>query len=195
MSTAVRSIALFLSGASIGLLLGLAISPTLHLIIGAAAALTGSIVGALAGVQPAPSDQQRFVYRVDPIPFAVFVIGLAIGSPVGIYLRANDVFGPRPHLIAQRWSGTGLDGKEIQRRLFDQLYPAHGPAPASAPRLAAGLYGVSVDECQFLALKKGEELRSRLRSLGDARISAAAEMCHDDGCLDALRTLLCGKGE
>jgi len=186
MSIAVRSIALFVSGASVGLLLGLAISPALHLVIGATAALVGSIVGALAGVQ-----ETR--WNVNPIPFAVFVVGLAIGSPLGIHLRTNDAFGPKPQVIAQRWSGTGLDGKEIQRRVFDQLYPAHASAPA--PRLAAGLYSASADDCALLALRKGEELRSRLRALGDARLSAAAELCRDDGCLDALRRALCGKAE
>jgi hypothetical protein len=191
---------------------------------------------------------------INPLPLTMLVIGLVIGSGMGIYARTNDLFGPDPQKFARKWSGTGLDEKKIQQRLFDQLYPpkeitedsenvgetpaqsaastdtseqnsntnnqsanssappkssgekknnpskAKPPAPRQrgeespiAKQFSAGLYAITVEDCQLLRLKHGDELRTRLKALGDKRVTNLVEKCKDDDCLEAIKELLCTK--
>ena len=236
---------MLVSGLGIGWLIGLSVSPTLHIIVGSIIALVAGVVGSLAGVRNIPSDEtsesvpiehkKRFrPPSVDPMPLTALVVGLAIGAAVGVYARTNDLLGPNPEKFARKWAGTGLEAKEIQSRLFNTLYPVKvidsqqssektrtdsstPPDPAKSPadnrqpsapvrgttskpsvtsvvpngerprQFTAGLYGLSIADCDFVAGKHGEELRTRLRALGKPEITKAAIECPNDACLEELR--------
>jgi hypothetical protein len=126
------------SGVGVGMLMGFSISPTLHIIFASVTALVVGIVSALAGLEVKPGDsdnkeevgaelqlgKRKGVVKVNPLPLTMLIIGLVIGSCVGIYVRTNELLGVSPRRIAERWKDTGLDEKEIYRRIFDQMYPA-----------------------------------------------------------------------
>lgn len=257
---------LLVVGIGVGWLIGLSVSPVLYIILGSIIALVAGAIGALVGLDlesrdkaESGSDDEHNPLRsrknaipINPLPLTMLVIGLGIGSCIGIYARTNDLFGPDPQKFARKWAGTGLDEKKIQQRLFDQLYPPKeitedsesigktptqsGPstdtteqnsntnsqsanseptkalggknnipkAKPSAPhqrsqespiakQFSAGLYALTVEDCQLLRLKHGDELRTRLKALGNRRITNLAEKCKDDDCLEAIKELLCTK--
>ena len=253
-------------GVGVGWLIGLSVSSVLYIILGSIITLVAGAVGALVGLGQGVGDKvesssddkpklvpsRKSVILINLLPLTMLVIGLGIGSAVGIYARANDLFGPDPQKFARKWAGTGLDEKKIQRRLFDNLYPpkeimedsenvaetsaqsgastdtseqksdtnnqsASSPVPPQvlgenknntstakpsaspqkreespiAKQFSAGLYAVTVEDCQMLRLKHGEELRTRLKALGDKRIIDLADKCKDDSCLEVLKESIC----
>lgn len=58
-------------------------------------------------------------------------------------------------------------------------------------RLAAGLWEVTVEDCQMLRLKHGDELRTRLKALGDKRLIDLVDHCKDDNCLEDIKESVC----
>lgn len=218
--------ALFVSSLCVGWLVGLSASPILHVIVGSVIALIVAIVGALAGIQlqisakdeseDTPNGIPMGTVRgvsVNPLPVAVFAVGLALGATTGISARTNEFFGPNAGRFVKRWQGIGLTDVETKRRLFEELYPAgshnHTQAAKSdgkdsnaqldeasnlrASALTAALLSVAVSDCQLLAGKHGDELRARLLTLNSDVIQSAAKECKGDDCLNAIRMLICPK--
>lgn len=144
-SIIINSLLLFLSGLSLGWLIGLSISPVLHIVVGSIIALIAGIVGALTGLQYRSNESTEDVAElkpdrirfnkihipISPLPLTVLMIGLGGGASLGIYVRTNDFLGPDPQRFARKWSGTGLSEGKIQERLFNQLHPPLQPSPDS----------------------------------------------------------------
>ena len=217
--------ALFVSSLCVGWLVGLSASPILHVIVGSVIALIVAIVGALAGVQleVGAKDESKDTpngmpvgtvkgFSVNPLPVAVFAVGLALGATTGIFARTNEFFGPNTERFVKHWQGIGLTDVEIKRRLFEELYPVashnHTQAAKSdekdsnaqleasnmrASALTAALLSVSVSDCQLLAGKHGDELRARLLTINSDGIQSAVKECKGDDCLNAIRVLICPK--
>lgn len=130
-SLLVKGISLFLSGVSVGWLIGLSVSPIIHVIIASLIALVVSITGALAGVNILKEDsaaegeksKPKTRVEVDPVPLMLMAIGIVAGSSFGVYARTNSWLGPNPSAFVEKWKDTELTKKEISRRLFDELYP------------------------------------------------------------------------
>jgi hypothetical protein len=59
--------------------------------------------------------------------------------------------------------------------------------------LTAGLLAASVEDCQLLAGRHGEELRARLLAIEGDKIQSALKECRGDDCLQALRVAICGR--
>lgn len=126
-------ICLLISGIGVGWLLGLSVSPVLHIIVASVMALVMGIVGALAGLDTNPgkeNDGQSNEIRISkpvkisPFPMTALIAGLVVGACFGIYARTNELLGANPQRLVQKWNGvSGLDDNSIKRRLFDQLYP------------------------------------------------------------------------
>ncbi len=128
-------ICLLISGMGIGWLLGLSVSPVLHIIVASVMALLMGIVGALAGLDTNPrikeneSNETRIPaveksVKISPFPMTALIAGLVIGACFGVYARTNELLGANPQRLVQKWNGvSGLDDNSIKRRLFDQLYP------------------------------------------------------------------------
>jgi len=245
---------LFISGTGVGWLLGLSVSPVLHIIVASVIALTVGVVGTLAGLEgnhksgTAENNSQhgeasiftnKRSVKINPFPMTALIMGLVIGACFGVYTRTNELLGADPRRLAQRWNGvSGLDEANIKRRLFDHLYPPttstnefnqeqltrteeeqnqpekplaasvntnldkvakvekrqpkKSPDPAAAVTAhTAGLFSISVEDCELLSLKHGDTLRSRLRALNDKRVNVFLDKCDSDECLEALKEIIC----
>jgi hypothetical protein len=130
------SLCLLLSGVSVGWLIGLSVSPVVYTVIASLVAVIVSIASTLAGIKIANEDlsneapkSRKLNVEVNPIPIAAALVGIAIGASIGIYGRTNGWLGPNAGRIAEQWQDTGLDRKEIFKRLFDTLYPPTSNAP------------------------------------------------------------------
>ena len=179
---------LLATGVGVGWLIGLSVSPVLHIIVGSVIAVAAGAVGSLAGLdakskgepdrdQDVPLDNRRNI-QLDPLPLALLVVGLAIGAPLGIYVRTNDLLGPKPERFAQKWSGTELNEDEIQKRLFDTLYPASAADPdAAAPDTAAQTdlgdkpAGPSDTQSKVSSSKTSPEKKANVRRTSSAQMA------------------------
>jgi hypothetical protein len=224
-------------GVSVGWFMGLSVSPVVETVIGVVIASAATLVGTLAGISgktiaqvpPAytrtrpdrsPDDRNEVIpehngsiertnrVALNPAPLALLLIGMIVGSWIGVCARTNQWLGPRPQRIASRWSGTGLNEQQIQKRLFDQLYPpsdksipeekknsGSGEAPRPNP-LLGGLFAVSAEDCGLLIDRTGKELKNRLLLLKDPRVQLGVKKCQDDEiCLEAVRDVLCSNAK
>jgi len=217
-----QTASLLIAAISVGWLIGLSTSSVLHIVVGSVVAVAVAIVGTLAGVRsqididdsepkeesltPAPIATGA---TVNPIPIAIFALGLAVGSTIGLIARTNELFGPNKTMFVHRWQSIGLTDTEIKRRLFDQLYPPLRIEPreerkssesrtqqeATSQRsatLSATLFATPVEDCQLLVGKHGADLRARLLTIKGASIEGALKECKDD-CLEVVSAMLCRK--
>lgn len=191
---------LLLAGVSLGWLVGLSVSEILHIILGSVIALASGVVSVLAGIKKTPAVEEsskgekeqlhRKIRPISPLPLMALLLGLAIGAPIGICVRTNDLLGVRVEWFVSRWDSTGLSPQELHLRLFDTLYPGTDSVPAQLPGV---LYAspVSGDECEGMILKTGAQLKAELQLLDDETIQDALEKCDSDSCLEAIRVILC----
>ncbi len=204
---------LSISGLAVGWIVGLSMSPVLHILLGSLLALIVSVISAIAGLEkadrpeaPKTADNSQSLthkisrIQIDPRPITCFVIGLAIGSSVGVYARANDWLSANPRVLVERWKGNGLDEAEIRRRLFNEIYGVSSVAgEASKNRQASpsrgGLFAIGVSDCDNLRLKHGAALRAELAILNDSRINKFLTISSDSLSLEALKEFLCGQND
>jgi hypothetical protein len=154
--------------------------------------------------------------NIDILPIAVLTMFLALGVCGGVFARTNELLGPRPENLVRRWRGTGLSDQELERRLFDQLYPkakldeksstikaveSNSPPlnveQASSPvlsQLTAGVFAVSAQSCELTALKHGSELKTRLLSIAPEVMQKPLLKCNEESCLVFAKELMCGPG-
>lgn len=124
------------SGIGLGIILGLSVSPVLYIVVSSIIALVVSVVSGLAGLVVEPENKistkddevdngkRKGVIKVNPLPMTTMIMGLVLGTFVGIYIRSNDLLGASPQQLVKRWNGiAGLEEDKIKRRLFDILYP------------------------------------------------------------------------
>jgi hypothetical protein len=168
-------ICLLISGMGIGWLLGLSVSPVLHIIVASVMALVMGIVGALAGLNTNPkperndsednkpeiSTREKLV-KISPFPMTALIAGLAIGACLGVYTRTNELLGANPQRLVQKWNGVnGLDDASIKRRLFDQLYP---------PTVSNG-----TSDVQLLTTEKGQNRSEEPSSITSTKVKPVGE--------------------
>jgi hypothetical protein len=201
-----------ISGLGIGWLIGLSLSPVLHIVVSSIVAAVVAVTAAIAGLtsQNGESDSSnreegirthRRKVTVSPVPMALLVVGIAAGACCGIYARTHDWFGVDPSAIFHKWQGAGLNEQELKRRLFDNLYPPPKEASASLPKASAdkesgtgvprvdrgGLYAVTAQEAIDLRRKTGSELRNYLKTFRkNNRFSAFVDEIKDDQCLQSV---------
>lgn len=211
-------IGLFVSGFGLGWLVGLSVSPVLQVIVASIVALAVAATSALAGLKSdaagglgAEGSPLRFVQsgiRVSLLPLSLLIVGIATGASAGVFARTNNLLGLDPEISLKRWSGTGIEKRELEKRMFDAVYaPAEEKtAPAEdkskspekarelgkgSSQFVAGLYAATAQQCDLLVGKKGGDLKTVLLGLGDATTKAAMAKCSADECLVVIREMLC----
>lgn len=152
-----------LVGGGIGWLIGLSVSPVVSQVLAALLGLVATLITALSGLQKPDSnsaDNQTFLnYRVSPWPLAALMIGLVIGSIVGIYARNGIWFGSEVSAEARKWSNAGLDmpQNELAAHLFEAQYPTDGQSPSqpisNSNQQSAGLAGAAHSSEQCVTLR------------------------------------------
>jgi hypothetical protein len=225
----VGAICLVVSGAGIGWLMGPSMSPVLHIVVAGLLTLIAGAVAALTGLNgtagpeameesppkkpedSAPSAppaklQNRFEpRRVTAVPLACFIVGIVLGSSLGIYGRTQDWLGADPKALVTKWQITKLPDDQIAKRLFDQLYPPvalsggkskgseqgdknaeAASSPQVAARLAGGLFGsVAPDEYKEFRSAPDKDLRRLMQASKNVRVRNFAGRCGDALCLRA----------
>jgi hypothetical protein len=216
-------IGLLASGLGLGWLVGLSVSPVLQVIVASIVALAVAATSALAGLKPesdttassgaeGKGSPPRFVpsgLRVSLLPLTLLIVGIAAGASAGVFTRTNNLLGLNPEISSKRWSGIGIEKRELEKRMFDAVYaPSEESKSASAedkgkgtekPReqakgssqFVAGLYAATAQQCDLLAGKKGPDLKTVLLGLGDSTTKAALAKCSSDECLVVIREMLC----
>jgi hypothetical protein len=169
---------MILSGLAIGWIVGLAASPVLHLVVSTMITLIAGVASLLVGMdlskQPnqseAISDKPRELTmshlkrsRIDSLPMAVLLVGMATGASIGVLARANEWLGANPDIIVNKWSSTGYSKEEISRRVFDDIYPTASNRlsnPVASPTVALSTVDLSSPTPSSTALPdKKESLR------------------------------------
>lgn len=178
-----NSLCVLMSGLGLGWLVGLSASPVIQIILTSLIAIVVSLSGALAGISatkqeddpPQDNNKRRSLSSVlDPLPVMCLVIGLAIGSSIGVYARTNDWLGavPKPQkTFAEEWSDTGLPKEEITKRIFYSLYPgfeeSKSPTNFSPEKENSNTQSVSQDKPSSNTETEKEEKSEKMpRSLG-----------------------------
>ena len=149
-SHARSALSLVLSGLSVGWLVGLSVSPVLHLIVESVVGITVAAVSVLVGIkvlpvskgdEPSegaeevpPINSKLPTLKIDLSPLALFTVSLAVGASLGVFARTNEFLGPRPDILLHRWKGTGLNDTQLKSRLFDTLYPPEKEPSETSPK-------------------------------------------------------------
>lgn len=162
-----NAVCLVLCGLGVGWLIGLSVSPVLHIIVTSIIAFVVSVVSALAGVRigvqaepsgtdktthekmtsedaaltgaAATSARTKVAEQVSIVPLTLLIVGLAMGSSFGVYARTNEWLSPNLARAVAKWGKTGLSEQAIYQRLFDQSYAA----PSSNVKEEPATAGVS----------------------------------------------------
>jgi len=197
-------LSLTLAGISLGWLIGLSVSEVLHIFLGGLFALASGVVSVLAGIKKSPSGEESDtgekdklagkLQPVSPLPLTALLLGIAIGAPMGTYVRTNDLLGVRAERFVSRWEKTNLPEQDLYLRLFDTLYSGTETQRSSVQKQSLGaLYAsyLSADTCAPIILESGASLKAELELLADETILKALEKCDSDSCLEAIKVMLC----
>lgn len=127
------SLWMLLCGAVVGWLTGLSVSPVVGVVITTVIGILVGAAGTFAGIsQEIGSENRKRLRYEDFAPIGLLLVGIAIGSVVGVSARTHSWLSPTIDEILNQWSAPNveLDRKEIAKRLFDERYP---PPSAVAP--------------------------------------------------------------
>lgn len=162
-------IALFITGAGMGWLIGLSVSPVVGIVITCVTGIATTLIIALSG-----SGDKKPNWTINPWTIAVFVIGLAVLSPVGVWFRTHNLFGLDEAKLQdkikasdledelQKWETVGISRTVTAERLFNYVYDGNAskelsanlalapPADGSASVTVGGLAANSTTECILL---------------------------------------------
>jgi hypothetical protein len=173
-------------GFGIGWLVGLSVSPVVSIVITSLTGSVAAIVAVLTGLENEPR------WSVNPLPTAVLVAAILVGSLLGLRARNDNWFGQDMAVMARRWQAAGLEMSQadIVGRLFESQYPANG-APASEGMAysipgESVLFSVSATECDRLFGRSGEILRDEVRLLTDPQMRQLAEIVPDVQTLERI---------
>ncbi len=152
--------ALVVTGFGIGWLAGLSVSPVVSIVIASVTGSVATIIAALSGVKEELLDAEsssatlrRLLRAVTPVPIAWLMVGLIVGSLVGIKARNYNWFGPPPSMIlaqeVDKWAAYGLDQQFIARQLFEVQYGVNATVDNTPGETRSDVIG-------FTALKSAE---------------------------------------
>jgi hypothetical protein len=172
---------LLFGGVAIGILVGLSASPVVSAVITAVL----SVVTVYA-----TSSEKRV--RLPAGPAVSLVIGVAIGSCLGLVARTHNWFGESPETIVARWKDkTGLDEKAIYRRLFEREYGSDVKPHVDDSVLFAA--EASKAECDKLRPLVGDPLRNTLATVHDSRLANLAKTSLSPENLSIVVSTICAQ--
>lgn len=159
-------IALFITGAGMGWLIGLSVSPVVGIVITCVTGIATTLIIALSG-----SGDKKPNWTINPWTIAVFVIGLAVLSPVGVWFRTHNLFGLDEAKLQdkikasdleeelQKWETVGISRTVTAERLFNYVYDGNAstksetkltPNTSAATITSGGLTANLSTECIVL---------------------------------------------
>jgi len=165
-----QGLAIGIAGLGIGWLTGLSLSPVVGTVL---TSVLGAVAGAVAGLTVLDLEKPK---HTNPWPVALLVIGIALGSPLGILARTHNTF------------GAVLSGTAATDQSVDET-EASGSALDERARAVLGvLYGTGTSHCTRLLGSPDDSLLSALRTSALPWAAGLAEEFGDD--IAALRRIL-----
>jgi hypothetical protein len=163
-----------ISGACVGFLAGLSVSPVAGALLSTVTALVVGVTSTLAGVQISKAGSDAFKsdgsrVTVSALPGALLVVGIVVGSTIGIYTRTHDWLGAH---AAGRQPGKMQDAGVLYSAPTSECSDWHGIEDESA--LRANLIGSKTVN-------------------GIPRLLPVVESCGNKQCLEAVVELLCAR--
>lgn len=166
---------LLIAGVGIGCLVGLSVSPVISIVITSVTGSAAAVVAALGSVEsksgdgetkPAASAARR---KVNPWPLAALVVGLLIGSIIGILARNNHWFGSDSSGEITKWINLGLDQGKVRDALFDAAYPQVRPTQTASETLKTIEFWTNLDIPKDVVVQRLFE-----KELADKTVESAA---------------------
>ena len=162
------------TGAGIGWLVGLSVSPVISIVITSIIGSAAAVIAAVSGLDIRDRDSDKADKRLsldsrslDPVPIATLVIGLVIGSYFGIQARTYEWLEPDISLVHEKWVNLGLSEKEVRDAMFKNEFSntagVSGAIGASQTNSKDSvLFAIEIQECENLLVLTREELRGYL---------------------------------
>jgi hypothetical protein len=158
---------LLLTGMGIGWLVGLSVSPVVSIVITMVTGSAAAVIAALSGLEDKPDESKEanlqkasfLRWNIDPLPLMVLVVGILLGSLIGIKARNDGWLGTDLSIEVKKWTDEGLvDGSftkaDLVRRLFESHYYTNtktiGTGPVQNNSLGTVLFNSDSPECQRL---------------------------------------------
>ena len=169
-----NSIFLGLSALTIGWMVGMSLSPIVNTVISSLITIIITITSLLVGLKFNNEDvnSKSIIGKVSSIsllPLALLTFFLAVGSGIGIYTRTHNLLG------IKETSSPNNKGRVNNDSL----------------QHTAGLFSLTVEQCQLLELSHGDQLKTRLKAIGDNNVDYLINQCANDSCLEAIKNIIC----
>lgn len=193
---------MLLSGLGVGWLIGLSVSPVLHIVVASVIALIVGVTGALMGLSNIGDVKESLLKKIseaNPLPVTLLVIGLGLGASFGVLSRTHNWLGKNSSDIIQEWQRNGLDSLKIATQIFDNLYPPscakmNTPQTSINPSFKVNddvLYQFEINDCSFIAGNHGENLRTKLKLTLNSEKSSRFLDTLDSLSLEAFKEMIC----
>lgn len=201
------------SGFGVGWLVGQSVSPVVQGVITALVGIVTSmaclsretkvsaVAGNVEGDEP-PKPTEPKPPRVSPVLTGCLAFGLVLGTAFGVAARTHEWLAPKAEAAAlqptpkekvEQWKLTGLDEKEIAKRLFErELADEHKvsvkPEPKEQPHRIPALFqgGVPPKEYETFRTVDDSRLAQEMKASQNPRVRRFAEKCEKQpACLRA----------
>ena len=186
--------ALLITGAGIGWLVGLSVSPVISIVITSVVGSAAAIIAAASGLE-GESASPPIPREVDPWPIAFLVIGLVGGSIGGVRARTYDWLEPDISQEMAKWTSVGISEEKIRNELFNAQFSLAdtGEISNSSSSDEGVLFAVGAEECDSLRGKSGDELKRELEtSTSNPELQQLPEIIQDVDVLEELvKQVLC----
>ena len=184
--------AAFVLGSSVGWLVGLSLSPVVHIMVAAIMSLVVTVTGVAVGVNELKGKRFEFNPR-----FLVWLtIGMAIGAPIGVFVRSNEYLAANPGRIAERWSVDEASSNVVRKALLTMwLENAVRQKPVASEEKGerlpwmGGLIDTPEGFCAVISDKRGNALRYQITNSIPGLRKLASGL--NDEQLEELRAILC----
>ena len=169
-------------GLMLGLLLGLSSAPVVAVVIGAIAALLGSIVLPQLPVKPSAGEGKDARIAID-LRAGALGVACVLGILCGIWLRAHDALSPKTPTLSEKleqWKSLGYPAEEARALVAraEGLGPSGGaPAAAPAPTTRTLLFGDRTTRCAQLSTDRFAAVEAAARAyeaLGEPALARIA---------------------
>jgi hypothetical protein len=120
---------LLIIGVGIGCLVGLSVSPVVGIVITSVTGSAAAVVSALGSLEDKSAEgddkpaKRTARWKVNPWPLAALVVGLLMGSIIGVLARNNHWFGSDSSSEITKWTNLGIDKALARDALFGAAYP------------------------------------------------------------------------
>jgi hypothetical protein len=200
-----NTLSLIIIGLGIGWLAGLSVSPVVSIIITSIVGVVITLLSALSGLkileqsEKSPDAETSSHWQVDPIPIAFLILGIVLGSILGITARTHNWLGIDIHVDVhaeiQKWKAVGIDEKDIVQRLFEREYPLSESSKnvSQADIKQSVLFGQTHNECQRLLSYSPDNLPIQLTISTIDIFNDLPSIIHDPEILEKVVTAQCEK--